>query len=132
MRDYSMERIQGNRPIIQHPNVGALVGEGDCLIRTLKNLLYRFAWECDQLEPGELLQENELLYVYYLHYWVKEVTRRVMEIGLEIYAGLGCQKDLPFERWMRLVLLGQHTGSTGTFNLIKSARMIEKMQKMQK
>jgi alkylation response protein AidB-like acyl-CoA dehydrogenase len=127
LRDFSKTRIQGNRPIIQHPNVGALIAEGDLLIRTARLLFYKYAWECDQLKPGDLLGENESLMVYYCHAWLREVTKRLAHTGLEVYAGMGVQKDLPFERWLRVGLTSLHGGSTATFNLIKSSKIIGRM-----
>jgi alkylation response protein AidB-like acyl-CoA dehydrogenase len=121
IRDYAKQRIQGGKPIIQHPNVGMLIAEADVLLGTSRLLQYKFAWDCDQEKPGEPVNP---LGFWYNNYWYKEVTYRLAKIGLEVYAGMGPQKELGFERWMRYNLSIQHGGGTGLLNLIKASKVL--------
>lgn len=119
MRDYTKKRIQGGKPIIQHPNVGIKIAEAHLQIQTARLLVYKFAWESDRTKPGEL--PNPLGW-WYLNYWTKHVIQLIVSVGLEVYGGMGPQKELPFERWVRVNLSLIHGGSTGDLNLIKAAR----------
>lgn len=119
MRDYTKKRIQGGKPIIQHPNVGIKIAEAHLQIQTARLLIYKFAWESDRTKPGEL--PNPLGW-WYLNYWTKHVVQFLVSVGLEVYGGMGPQKELPFERWVRVNLSIIHGGSTGDLNLIKAAR----------
>jgi alkylation response protein AidB-like acyl-CoA dehydrogenase len=121
IRDYAKSRVQGGKPIIQHPNVGMLVAEGDMLLQTARLLMYQFAWECDQLRQGELVKP---LGWWYTNYWTKRVIMRLMEIGNEVYGGMAPQKELPFERWVRVNWSLLHGGSTGPMNLIKASHVL--------
>jgi alkylation response protein AidB-like acyl-CoA dehydrogenase len=121
IRDYAKKRIQGSKPIIQHPNVGTLVAEGDVLLQTARFLIYKFVWECDRIEPGKLV--NPLGY-WYINYWCKVVIHRLISIGLEVYGGMGPQKELLFERWVRANLSQTHGGSTGILSLIKASHVL--------
>jgi len=123
IRDYAKKRIQGGKPIILHPNIGMLVAEGDVLMRTIRLLMYKFAWDCDQEKPGELV--NPLGW-WYINYWCKAVSLRLLQIGLDVYGGMAPQKELNFERWMRINLSIYHGGSMGSMNLIKAANMLYK------
>jgi hypothetical protein len=78
-------------------------------------------WEhmSDRTKPGEL--PNPLGW-WYLNYWTKHVVQFLVSVGLEVYGGMGPQKELPFERWARVNLSLIHGGSTGDLNLIKAAR----------
>ena len=89
IRDYAKSRIQGGKPIIQHPNVAQLIAEGAVLLQTARLLQYQFAWDCDQEKPGEHVNP---LGFWYNNYWYKEVAMRLIRIGLEVYAGMGPQK----------------------------------------
>jgi alkylation response protein AidB-like acyl-CoA dehydrogenase len=114
MRDYTKKRIQGGKPIIQHPNVGIKIAEAHLLLQTARLLIYKFAWESDHTKPGW----------WYLNYWTKRVIERLVSIGLEVYGGMAPQKELPFERWMRVQLSMIHGGSTGDLNLIKASHVL--------
>ena len=119
MRDYAKKRIQGGKPIIQHTNVGMLIAEADVLIRTERLLLYQYAWECENDEkvtPGFV---NPVGW-WYSNYWEKKVTMRLIEIGIEVYGGMAPQKEIPFERWVRLNLMYQHSGNTADMCLIRA------------
>lgn len=121
IRDFAKSRIQGGKPIIEHPNVGQLVAEADVLIRTARLLQYQFAWECDQETPGSLVNP---LGFYYTFYWYKTMVQRVVQIGLEVYGGMAPQKDLPFEHWLRYNLGVNHGGSNGSLSLIKASHLL--------
>jgi alkylation response protein AidB-like acyl-CoA dehydrogenase len=123
MKEYAKARIQGGRPIIQHPNVGAMIAEADCLLKSLRLLLYQNAWEC-----MGIVSRKELIPVkgwYYLNWYAKKVVMRIIEIGLEVYGGMAPQKELPFEHYVRVLLSVMHGGSTGLLNLIKASRMFD-------
>jgi alkylation response protein AidB-like acyl-CoA dehydrogenase len=121
IKEYAKTRVQGGKPIIQHPNVGMLVAETDCMLRTLRLLLYQDAWVT--MGKGAM---KEVMGWYYINYWAKRVFLRVIEAGLEIYGGIGVQKELTFEHWVRFALSMFHGGSTGLLSLIKAAKIIEK------
>lgn len=119
MRDYAKTRVQGGKPIIQHSNVGVLLAEGDALLRTARLFVYQDAWE--SMEKGELLSP---LGWWYVNWYVKRVILRMVEIGFEVYGGMAPQKELPFERWVRMHLSIWHGGSTGTLNMIKASKVL--------
>lgn len=121
IRDYAKQRIQGGKPIIQHPNVGILIAEGDVLLETARLLQYKFAWDCDEEKQGAHVNP---LGFWYNNYWYKEVVYRLVKIGLEVYAGMGPQKELGFERWVRYNLGIQHGGGTGLLNLMKASKVL--------
>jgi alkylation response protein AidB-like acyl-CoA dehydrogenase len=119
MRDYTKTRVQGGKPIIQHPNVGMLIAEADVLMRTERALQYQYAWECENNEkvtPGIVNPQGW----WYICYWHKKVVLRMVEIGMEVYGGMGPSKELSFERWVRLELSYLHGGSTAQIALIRA------------
>jgi alkylation response protein AidB-like acyl-CoA dehydrogenase len=119
MKEYAKRRIQGGRPIVQHNNVGMMVAEADVLLRTFRLLLYQTVHEC--MAEGE---NASPLGVYYLNWFLKKMVSRLVEIGLDVYGGMGPQKELGFEHWVRVHLSLMHGGSTGTLNLVKAAKLL--------
>jgi butyryl-CoA dehydrogenase len=121
IRNYAKTRIQGGKPIIQHPNIGQLVAEGDLMLRASRLVIYKFAWECDQEKEGSLVDP---LGFWYVNYMQKKVSLRLIEIGMEVYGGLAPTKELGFERFVRGHQSFLHGGSTGLLNLIKASKVL--------
>jgi len=121
MKEYAKARVQGGKPIIQHSNVGMLVAETDCLLRTTRLLQYQDAWEWHHAGEGQM---RDVLGWYYINWYIKKVLMRIIEAGLEIYGGMAPQKELTFEHWVRVHLSIMHGGSTGLLSLIKAAKII--------
>ena len=121
IRDYAKTRIQGGKPIIQHPNIGQLIAEADVALRAERLLHYKFAWDCDQEKPGTLVDPMGFWYINYLH---KKNALRLIEIGMEVYGGIAPTKELGFERFVRAHQSFLHGGATGLLNLIKAAKVL--------
>jgi alkylation response protein AidB-like acyl-CoA dehydrogenase len=121
MKEYAKARVQGGKPIIQHSNVGMLVAETDCLLRTTRLLQYQDAWEWHHVGEGQM---RDVLGWYYINWYIKKVLMRIIEAGLEIYGGMAPQKELTFEHWVRVHLSIMHGGSTGLLSLVKAAKII--------
>lgn len=119
MKEYAKARIQGGKPIIQHATVGAMIAEADCLLKTARLLLYQNAWECTG--KGRLIPAQGW---YYINYYIKKILMRLIEVGLEVYGGMGPQKELTFEHWVRVHLSIMHGGSTGVLSMVKAAKII--------
>jgi len=118
IKEYAKTRIQGGRPIIEHNNVGMMIAEADALLRSVRLFNYQYSWECCQPE-----QINPLPF-YYGTWYFKKVLTRLIEIGLDVYGGMGPQKELTFEHWIRVHLSLFHGGSTGSFALVKAGRVL--------
>ena len=63
-----------------------------------ERLLHRFAWECDQEKPGTLPIPSGFWYINYLH----KANALLIEIGMEVYGGIGPTKELGFEQFVRV------------------------------
>lgn len=125
MRDFTKRRIQGGKPIIQHANVGMLIAEGDCLLRTARLLAYQVAWEQEKTQDNKgIVGSQGDLGWWYFNFYYKKVFYRLVEIGFDIYGGMAPQKELSFEHWVRVNMSLLHGGSTGSFNLIKASKVL--------
>jgi alkylation response protein AidB-like acyl-CoA dehydrogenase len=96
-----------------------MIAEADCLLKSLRLLLYQNAWEC--MGKGLFIPPEGW---YYVNWYAKKVVMRIIEIGLEVYGGMAPQKELPFEHYVRVLLSVMHGGSTGVLSLIKASRII--------
>ena len=123
MRDYAKTRMQGGKPLILHPNIGQLIAEADVRLRGERLLQYRFAWECDQEKPGTLPDPLGFWYINYLH---KVNALRLIEIGMEVYGGIGPTKELGFEQFVRVHRASSMGVRQGTSTLSRQLKCFRK------
>jgi alkylation response protein AidB-like acyl-CoA dehydrogenase len=120
--EYAKQRVAGGKPIIQHPNVAAQIGEAITIVEQARAFFYRAAWECDKAE-----KESGPLAVN--PYWGKMcfvITKRMMlricEIGTEIYGGIAGSIDMPFNKYVRTTYLINPGGGSRMLNEMKVAK----------
>jgi len=121
IRDYAKTRVQGGKPLIQHPNIGIMVAEADLLLETAWLFMYKHIWEIDQLNITRH-EQLPVLKSCYANFYYKKVALRLVEIGSEIYGGIGAIRGLAFEPWTRAVVGYLHGGGTPLASLIRASR----------
>lgn len=122
LRDYAKERIQGGKPIIQHPNIAAMLGEAAINLESTRAYFYKAAWECDQHEEKTGSGLVNPFWGEGAFYLYKKMALRLCEIGTEVYGGIGGSLDMPLEKYVRRLFVGLPGGSTTNMNAIKCAR----------
>lgn len=114
--DYARGRVQGGRPIVEHPTVGSLLAEMRMQVHAIEGYLWDTARAID---GGEPFDPN--------HTWLLKVhcdraAVQVMLGALDVTGGNGTMKEFPLERFCRDVLTSLHSDGTGSLNLLRSAR----------
>lgn len=119
MVQYAKERIVGGRPIIEHTNIAAVLGEAAIDLETLRSLCYRAAVATDiRQEKGGPINGFWNLAVW--NFW-KRTAWRFCQIASEVYGGIVNSKELPFEGFFRFVFMVQPAGATTTMEAIMSS-----------
>jgi alkylation response protein AidB-like acyl-CoA dehydrogenase len=119
IRDYAKKRIQGGKPIIEHPNIGAMIAEAAVNLEATRALMYRAAWEYNKGEKTTGSVFLNPLWGCFCNYYYKKMALRLCEIGAEVYAGVGTLKEMPLESYVRYLYGMLAGGSTPNMNLIK-------------
>lgn len=119
MVDYAKQRIQGGKPIYQHPNISAMLGEAGANLEALRALMYRAAWEY----RSDKAAMNPIWGIY-CNYYYKRMALRLCELADEIYAGVGATREMPLEGYVRNLFGMLHGGSTMNLNLIKAGKLL--------
>lgn len=123
-RDYAKERIQGGRPIIEHPNIAALLAEADVNLRATRALFYQVCWEYDEYQKATGSGVVNPVGGLYCNYYYKHMAARMCEIAAEVYAGMASVKGMPVESYVRYYYGMQHGGSTPILNLMKATHFL--------
>lgn len=112
---YTRMRIQGNKPIIQHQNIARKLSEMKVGIEACRALIWKCAWS----------MENN--YDYDPQIWklakafVNEISVKVAMYAVDIHGGLGVDKELPIEKYLRDVVSTLHGSGTPDSSLIRGA-----------
>lgn len=112
---YAKIRIQGGKPIIEHTNIGAKLGEMRIKIEAVKRLIWWNAWCWD----------NGHEYDPKMHWLIKgltdEVTLDILNHTVDIFGGIGTDKDSPIEKYIRDLYTILHGFGTREISLAKVA-----------
>ncbi len=114
--DYARSRVQGGRPIVEHPTVGSRLAEMRMHIHAIEGYLWDTARAIDSGAPFD---PN--------HTWLLKVHCDRAAVGvmlgaLDVTGGNGVMKEFPLERFCRDVLTSLHSDGTESLNLLRSAR----------
>lgn len=102
---YSKERVQFGKPIINIPVVGYKLAEMAMKIELARNLLYKACWLKDTGKP--FAKESAMSKLY-----CSEVAKFVADEAVQIHGGYGLMKDYDVERFyrdQRLLQIGEGT-----------------------
>lgn len=91
---YAMERIQFDKPIIEHQAVAHMLSEMAVDVEVLRSFMYRVAWMVD--EGQQVIKEAAMVKLF-----GSEVYNRVADKAVQIHGGIGYIADYPIERFYR-------------------------------
>jgi alkylation response protein AidB-like acyl-CoA dehydrogenase len=122
-KDYAKTRIQGGKPIFEHPTVGTKIVDMLTHIEQARLLVYKTAWEYDQaVKSGNKLVSP--LGFNLCNAVMHELDILVAGHAAEVFGGRATLKELPIEGYIRSVYDHHHFLGTATFNRIKAMSMI--------
>jgi acyl-CoA dehydrogenase len=124
MREYAKQRISGGKPIIEHTSVASKLGEMAVNLEALRSLLYRGAWEIDQVEKagGRALGESNWFWFTASYAFFKQVSWRFCELATDIYGGMSASVDLPLAEFLKHIFYIRAAGLTVDVELIRASR----------
>ncbi len=119
--EHAKQRVQGGKPIIQHPTVGTMLAEMALVIDTLEAWVYDTAQavKTDQKSVDPKKQSFGRIFS-------RDCTIKVILLAMDILGGLAIMRDHPMEKLIRDTLSNIHGG--GTNSLLK-LKVIPSLQK---
>lgn len=123
-KEHAKTRIQGGKPIYEHPTIGSLIVDMHIKIEDLKARVYRTAWETDRLvEAGGRALSS--LPFYLCDIVSHETQRLVAGNASEIWGGRGALRELPIEGYVRSVWTHNHEFMPYTVDRIKCSQILD-------
>jgi alkylation response protein AidB-like acyl-CoA dehydrogenase len=122
MREYAKQRIGGGKAITRHTSVASKLGELAVNLEALRSLIYRGAWEIDQVEEagGRALGESNWFWFAAGYALFKRVSWRFCELATDIYGGMSASIDLPLGGFLKHIFYIRAAGLTVDAELIRA------------
>jgi acyl-CoA dehydrogenase len=122
MREYAKQRIVGGKPLEKHTSAASKLGEMGANLEALRALLYRSAWEIDQVEEagGRALGESNLFWFAASYALFKRVSWRFCELATDIYGGMSASVDLPLGGFLKHIFYVRAAGLTVDAEFIRA------------
>jgi alkylation response protein AidB-like acyl-CoA dehydrogenase len=115
--EYAKTRVQGGRPIIEHPTVALRLGEMATLIEAARAVSIQAAWMADQPNYDSLRGLLSSIFA-------SDVGPQVCDLAMQLMGGYGYMKDYPIEKIMRDTLMCYHIDGTSDVHKIKIGEML--------
>jgi butyryl-CoA dehydrogenase len=116
---HAKERIQGGKPIIEHPTVASLLADMLTSIEVAEQFMWRVAWGID----------NDPTYNSRFTVSSKLISDRlgmhIVPIALDILGGVGIMKDFPSEKLVRDIITPWHGAGTDSLALLRIAQTLD-------
>ncbi len=116
--EYAKDRVQGGRPIIEHPTVALRLAEMASLIEAARSVSIRAAWSADQPDYKPMLGILSSIFS-------SDVGPKVCDIALQVLGGYGYMKDYPIEKLMRDALMCYHIDGVSDVHRIKIGQILQ-------
>lgn len=117
--EHAKERIQGGKPIIEHPTVASMLADMLTDIEVVEQFMWRVAWGID----------NDSTYSRRFTIASKLISDRLgmklIPIALDILGGVGIMRDFPSEKLVRDVMTPWHGAGTDSLALLRIARTLD-------
>jgi alkylation response protein AidB-like acyl-CoA dehydrogenase len=120
--DHAKQRVQGGKPIIEHPSVAMMLAEMAMVIDTLEATLYDFALSVNT--GGSV---DQALKARFARIFPRECFIKVMVLALDVMASAGIMRDHPTEKLIRDGLTFLHGDGTSSLNKLRVLPLLKSL-----
>ena len=116
---HAKERIQGGKPIIEHPTVQTMLSEMLMNIEVAEQFMWRICWGVDEDESfnPRFTRHGKV--------FSDQVALKTIALATDILGGIGIMKDTPTEKMFRDLLTFLHGDGTDSLTLLRIAQTLE-------
>jgi len=111
--EFARKRVQGGVPIIKHTTIGSMLAEMRVKVEASRALLWK------NVSSWDNKHEYDPKMNYLTKAFVNRMALEVANDAVEIFGGMGTDKDLPIEKYLRDTYSILHAYGNPSMNLIK-------------
>ena len=117
--NYARNRIQGGKPIIQHATVALKLAKMKVQIEAARTLVWKCAWSWD----NQYNYDPKLAVL--LKGYINEISVDIVNKAVDIHGGLGTDKSMPIEKYLRDAYTTLHGLGTGEMAYVRGAPTLD-------
>ncbi len=111
--EHAKQRVQGGKPIIEHPTVGSMLSEMAMLIDVLEAYMFDIAY-CVQTDPNYDKKKPRFGRIF-----ARECVLKTIALSLDIMASSGIMRDHPIEKLIRDGMTLLHGAGTNSLHKVR-------------
>ncbi len=121
--EFARTRIQGGRPIIEHPTVAVKLADMRAKIEATRLLQYKTSWNIDNNceEPG---------LIYVIAGFQRDAALSIVNHTLDIFASVAIDREAGIEKLIRDICSNWHDYGSSDMNRILSVKMLQEPGKI--
>ncbi|MDP6086754.1 MAG: acyl-CoA dehydrogenase, partial [Nitrospinota bacterium] len=116
--EWTRDRVQGGKPIIEHQAVGLSLSRMKMLLTTAQVTLWHAAWGIDE-DP-----DYRPCTTYWTKAFITQACREVAEQAMELMGGSGVMRETGMEKHVRDVLCMFHVDGGRDITLLKAVKYL--------
>ncbi|MDP7167593.1 MAG: acyl-CoA dehydrogenase family protein, partial [Nitrospinota bacterium] len=116
---HAKERIQGGKPIIEHPTVQLMLSEMLMNIEVAEQFMWRICWGADNDET------YNSRFTRYGKVFSDQMGLKTIALSTDILGAIGIMKDNPVEKMIRDLITFLHGDGTDSLTLLRAAQTLD-------
>ncbi len=117
--EWTRQRVQGGKPLIEHDTVGAQLAEMRMLLDVARTYTHHAAWAADHRDGGW-----DPTLAAFPKLFASEVAWKVTTKAMELHGGYGFMRNLGMEKLLRDSAAFLHSDGANLSLLLKAAKLI--------
>ena len=116
---HAKDRIQGGKPIVEHPTVRHMLAEMLMNIEVAEQFMWRICWGVDH-DPSYNTRMTR-----YGKVFSDQVAMKAIYLATDILGGIGIMKESPSEKMIRDLITFLHGDGTDSMTLLRAAQTLD-------
>ncbi|MBI2361271.1 MAG: acyl-CoA dehydrogenase, partial [Deltaproteobacteria bacterium] len=122
--EFTRQRVQGGKPIIQHQAVGRVLAEMTIALEAARSIIWKAAWAADHPEAYSNGSLPDLPLQTIAKVFTSEAVHRVCVLAMQLFGGMGVMRELPAQKYVRDALIFLHSEATNDVARLRIAEAV--------
>jgi alkylation response protein AidB-like acyl-CoA dehydrogenase len=127
--EFTRQRVQGGKPIIEHQAVGPDLAEMAILLEVARTMVWKAAWAADHPDAYSDGSLPDLPLQAMAKVFTAETVHRVTVTALKLFGGMGGLRELPLQKYVRDALVFLHSEHTNDVARLRLAETLAGYQR---
>ena len=127
--EFTRQRVQGGKPIIQHQAVGQVLAEMSIELEAARSIIWKAAWAADHPEAYSNGSLPNLPLQTIAKVFTSQAVHRVCVLAMQLFGGMGVMRELPVQKYVRDALIFLHSEASNDVARLRIAEAVAGYQR---